>query len=305
MARFSAHGRVAARARAVAAGAPEFGRLAGRARAAGGPRGGRWRPRAGRGRTQQPRPLRALLVRERDAERAARDRPFRRHGLARAERGDDVGAAHGRSRAGASRLHKAPRTHARARGTPEDSCASQLTAMYAIAVLHKMNDDFWDPTTSCSSQVAATVFAQWGPGGALGLPGIARAPSGLVRVVVRSSPAAALILETALAVLIGISTHRRGAERCAVIGAQAFHLMLAMPLPPGSFYPSVPKSRGARSARRSATDAIHSQVLPHLPRYIHCAAAARLRGGAGRPTWGRGPRDCSRRRVAVAAARDR
>ena len=120
--------------------------------------------------------------------------------------------------------------------------------MYAIAVLHKMNDDFWDPTTSCSSQVAATVFAQWGPGGALGLPGIARAPSGLVRVVVRSSPAAALILETALAVLIGISTHRRGAERCAVIGAQAFHLMLAMPLPPGSFYPSVPTSRGARSA---------------------------------------------------------
>ena len=140
------------------------------------------------------------------------------------------------------------RTRARHVSPRVFSRASQLTVMYAIAALHKMNDDFWDPATSCSSQVAATVFAQWGPGGALGLPGTARAPSGLIRAAVRSSPAAALILETALAVLVGISTHRRGAERCAVIGAQAFHLMLAMPLPPGSFYPSVPTSRGARSA---------------------------------------------------------
>ena len=71
----------------------------------------------------------------------------------------------------------------------------QLATMYAIAALHKMNDDFWDPATSCSSQVAATVFAQWAPGGILGTGRAPLTPSALARAAVRASPAAALVLD--------------------------------------------------------------------------------------------------------------
>jgi hypothetical protein len=120
-----------------------------------------------------------------------------------------------------------------------------------------MNRDFWEPTTSCSSQVAATLFAQWQPGGVLAanfgrdlataspppLPSSLPSPGALAHAAVSLAPAGALVLELALgAGLLACCApcwrrHRPWAERWLIVTAQAFHLMLALPLPPGSFYP--------------------------------------------------------------------
>lgn len=111
-----------------------------------------------------------------------------------------------------------------------------LVVLYAVSALHKLNSDWFDAQVSCASSVTATLLAQYGPAWLKGSP--------LAAFVLETSPGAAATFEVILPALLaaagppGDSGAPRGfCRRLGVSLGAVFHLMLALPLPPASFYP--------------------------------------------------------------------
>ena len=98
---------------------------------------------------------------------------------------------------------------------------SELAVLFLVAALHKMNYDFFDLQSSCASQIIGSVIAQWVPSAAI------------ARFVLPKAASSALVTEIGL----GVGLYLPAAEKYAALAAQAFHVVLALPLPPGSFYP--------------------------------------------------------------------
>lgn len=108
-----------------------------------------------------------------------------------------------------------------------------LVSLYFVTALHKVNSDWFDPSISCGSSVAATLMAQYLPGSIAG--------SSLSASVLSAAPYAAVVIEALLPLLLWIAGPPPGrASTCrlvAIVLAAVFHLALALPLPPASFYP--------------------------------------------------------------------
>ncbi|CAJ1397107.1 unnamed protein product [Effrenium voratum] len=112
-----------------------------------------------------------------------------------------------------------------------------LVVLYAISALHKMNSDWFDPRVSCAASVSATMLAQY-------VPSLVPPGSSLCRLILQQAPHGAAVFEVLLpAVLLlagppGSRSPWQGAcARFGVVLGAIFHLMLALPLPPASFYP--------------------------------------------------------------------
>lgn len=114
-----------------------------------------------------------------------------------------------------------------------------LIALYAVSGLHKLNWDFLDAHVSCASGVTATLLSQY-------VPTLLPADGAAAAFLVWVAPYAALVMEAGLPALLlyagppGRGQRRRGGEFCrraAVAIGALFHLVLALPLPPGSYYP--------------------------------------------------------------------
>eukprot|EP00435_Cladocopium_sp_Y103_P024323 s1242_g5.t6 len=122
-----------------------------------------------------------------------------------------------------------------------------LVVLYFISAMHKLNSDWFDTRAqpseccgsrhvSCASSVTGTLLAQY-------VPTTVPAGSSLSRLLLESAPYAAVAFEVFLPSLLalappGRSTFWQGAcIRLAVVLGSIFHLTLALPLPPASFYP--------------------------------------------------------------------
>eukprot|EP00435_Cladocopium_sp_Y103_P024343 s1242_g5.t11 len=111
-----------------------------------------------------------------------------------------------------------------------------LVVLYFISAMHKLNSDWFDTRVSCASSVTGTLLAQY-------VPTTVPAGSSLSRLLLESAPYAAVAFEVFLPSLLalappGRSTFWQGAcIRLAVVLGSIFHLTLALPLPPASFYP--------------------------------------------------------------------
>ncbi|CAK9035643.1 Uncharacterized protein SCF082_LOCUS21377 [Durusdinium trenchii] len=111
-----------------------------------------------------------------------------------------------------------------------------LVVLYFISALHKLNSDWFDPHVSCASSVTGTLLAQY-------VPSMVPAGSQLSQVALASAPHAAAVFEVLLPGLLTVAPPGRSAAwqgaciRLAVVLGAIFHLMLALPLPPASFYP--------------------------------------------------------------------
>eukprot|EP00435_Cladocopium_sp_Y103_P024356 s1242_g5.t19 len=113
---------------------------------------------------------------------------------------------------------------------------SSQVVLYFISAMHKLNSDWFDTRVSCASSVTGTLLAQY-------VPTTVPAGSSLSRLLLESAPYAAVAFEVFLPSLLalappGRSTFWQGAcIRLAVVLGSIFHLTLALPLPPASFYP--------------------------------------------------------------------
>lgn len=115
----------------------------------------------------------------------------------------------------------------------------ELWVLYLITAVHKLNYDWFDPSVSCASSVTGILLAQY-------IPSAFPANSAMTSSVLQGAPYAAVLLEFALPGLLIVSgppglEHRSTLSRLVrpivVILGVAFHLSLALPLPPASFYP--------------------------------------------------------------------
>jgi len=119
-------------------------------------------------------------------------------------------------------------TERRMQNTLGECFRKQLAALYLISALHKMNTGFFEIRTSCSSQIIAITTLQL-------LPEWIAKPILTSSPLLQTAPAGGLFLEIlmGLGLLSGSPSVRRG----TIVVAQLFHIVLALPLPPSSFYP--------------------------------------------------------------------
>ena len=111
-----------------------------------------------------------------------------------------------------------------------------LVALYLVSALHKLNSDWFDTHVSCASSVSGTLLAQY-------VPTMVPAGSTLSKLILETAPHAAAVFEVLLPGLLVVAPPSRSMAwqgaciRLAVILGSIFHLSLALPLPPASFYP--------------------------------------------------------------------
>eukprot|EP00442_Polarella_glacialis_P052727 CAMPEP_0115064218 /NCGR_PEP_ID=MMETSP0227-20121206/9555_1 /TAXON_ID=89957 /ORGANISM="Polarella glacialis, Strain CCMP 1383" /LENGTH=601 /DNA_ID=CAMNT_0002449835 /DNA_START=40 /DNA_END=1842 /DNA_ORIENTATION=+ len=120
------------------------------------------------------------------------------------------------------------------------ACSNYLVVLYLVSALHKLNSDFFDSKVSCASSVTATLLAQY-------LPTWAPAGSPQSQLLLWSAPYGGVALELLLPLLLWVSVqtnnnnqttlHSSLLRRLTVCLGAVFHLALALPLPPASFYP--------------------------------------------------------------------
>eukprot|EP00439_Symbiodinium_sp_Y106_P074435 s371_g14.t1 len=112
-----------------------------------------------------------------------------------------------------------------------------LVVLYAVSALHKLNSDWFDTQVSCASSVTATLLAQYGPAWLKGRFREVLWRSPVATFVLETSPGAAAAFEVILPALLAAAGPPGFCRRLGVSLGAVFHLMLALPLPPASFYP--------------------------------------------------------------------
>uniref|UniRef100_A0A0G4HGF1 Uncharacterized protein n=1 Tax=Chromera velia CCMP2878 TaxID=1169474 RepID=A0A0G4HGF1_9ALVE len=133
----------------------------------------------------------------------------------------------------------------------------QMIALYVVAAVHKLNDSWFDSTKSCASQVMAIVWSQYfSPSPADNSSSSSSSStmtenpslSPAARFFISYSPHAAVVSELLILPLFILwaregSSSRPGGlsfgffRKQAVLLVVMFHVYLAMPFPPASFYP--------------------------------------------------------------------
>merc|ERR1711939_173077 len=96
--------------------------------------------------------------------------------------------------------------------------------------LHKLNAAFFDSSRSCASQTTSMVVSQWIEPG-LQFFGL-RASESLLNLLVQYAPYAAVATEFLILPLTSLNF-----PRCFVTIGVCFHIFLAVPFPPSSYYP--------------------------------------------------------------------
>lgn len=111
-------------------------------------------------------------------------------------------------------------------------------ALYLLPGFHKLNSDWFDPSSSCASLFASGFFAMFNS-----IPETETISKSIVHKIIQSAPYPALFIEfflAALVFLLHLSTSaaiKRASLRLFFFVGSFFHLIICLPLPPMSVYP--------------------------------------------------------------------